>query len=444
MGIIGSCFKENTTKIPEKLNQAMKCLCNVNILNKINSGFLIKFQSEEKQNFLCISTNEPININEIKEGIKIIYGENSSKKIDLNDRYITNFIDKNYEITLIEILPKDKIEESYFLYPDMNYLNKTDQLKKLGIELLEKTTETTIYATGKIDSVNENEILYFLNRANISPGSLIFLKDKNEVLGMVKGGNSAYLLMDIYNLLKDELSKKNYKKIELEDNVQFFGEINEKNKPNGTRKYIFNNGELYEGDIIDGKFEGKGKYIYLNGEYYIGQFKEGLRNGNGVLYYKNGKIKYDGNFVNDKFEGKGKYIWENGDYYEGDFKNGLNEGKGKEFYSNGNLKYEGDFINDNYEGNGKFIYEEGDYYEGEFKEGLKDGKGIMYYKDGKIQYEGDFVKGKFEGKGKYIYENGDYYVGEFKNDMSNGKGTEYDKNGNVICEGEWVDDDFQN
>ena len=48
MGIIGSCFKENTTKIPEKLNQAMKCLCNVNILNKINSGFLIKFQSFPK------------------------------------------------------------------------------------------------------------------------------------------------------------------------------------------------------------------------------------------------------------------------------------------------------------------------------------------------------------------------------------------------------------
>ena len=37
------------------------------------------------------------------------------------------------------------------------------------------------------------------------------------------------------------------------------------------------------------------------------------KHGKGKIYYNNGDIKYDGDFVNGKFEGNGKYIWENGE-----------------------------------------------------------------------------------------------------------------------------------
>ena len=92
----------------------------------------------------------------------------------------------------------------------------------------------------------------------------------------------------------------------------------------------------------------------------------GLRHGKGKDYYKNGSIKYEGDFVNGKFEGNGKYIWEKGEYYIGQWKNELRHGKGIEYYKNGSIKYEGDFVNDKFEGNGKYIWENGEYYIGQF------------------------------------------------------------------------------
>ena len=44
------------------------------------------------------------------------------------------------------------------------------------------------------------------------------------------------------------------------------------------------------------KYNGYGKMIYENGEYYIGEFIDGLKHGKGILYYKNGKIMFLGGF----------------------------------------------------------------------------------------------------------------------------------------------------
>ena len=65
-------------------------------------------------------------------------------------------------------------------------------------------------------------------------------------------------------------------------------------------------------------------------------------------YYIIQNIKFEGDFINGKFEGNGKYIWENGEYYIGQWKNGLFHGKGIEYYSNGNIKNEGNWINDKF------------------------------------------------------------------------------------------------
>ena len=59
-------------------------------------------------------------------------------------------------------------------------------------------------------------------------------------------------------------------------------------------------------------------------------------NGKGTLYDKNGKVIYEGDFVDGKFEGNGKLFNDDGSYYIGQFRNDLKHGKGIEYDKDGN------------------------------------------------------------------------------------------------------------
>jgi hypothetical protein len=43
-------------------------------------------------------------------------------------------------------------------------------------------------------------------------------------------------------------------------------------------------GDVYEGEWVNGKFQGKGTYIWKNGQKYQGEYFEGLRHGDGDFY----------------------------------------------------------------------------------------------------------------------------------------------------------------
>ena len=66
---------------------------------------------------------------------------------------------------------------------------------------------------------------------------------------------------------------------------------------------LYQNGDSYEGDWVNGKRDGKGKMIYANGDAYEGDWV----NGKGKMIYANGD-SYEGDWLNDKRDGKGKYI----------------------------------------------------------------------------------------------------------------------------------------
>ena len=102
--------------------------------DRISSGFFIKFQKCNKP-FYCIMTNNHcINEDLINQGeeIKILY-ENKKKELEIQlnqeERLIKSF--KNYkdfslDITIIQIIEKDQINEEYFLSPDLSYINNYD------------------------------------------------------------------------------------------------------------------------------------------------------------------------------------------------------------------------------------------------------------------------------------------------------------------------------
>ena len=54
----------------------------------------------------------------------------------------------------------------------------------------------------------------------------------------------------------------------------------------------------------------------------MGEFKKNIPCGKRTKYHANGKNIYEGEFINGKFEGNGKYIWEDDKYYISQF-NGL-------------------------------------------------------------------------------------------------------------------------
>ncbi|GDX52738.1 hypothetical protein LBMAG27_17850 [Bacteroidota bacterium] len=58
----------------------------------------------------------------------------------------------------------------------------------------------------------------------------------------------------------------------------------------GTGKYLFTNGDKFNGEWHGGMRSGYGRYDYKNGDWYIGDFKNDLIEGKGVIHLVSGKV----------------------------------------------------------------------------------------------------------------------------------------------------------
>ena len=283
---------------------------------------------------------------ELKEKIDIYYdNEEKIVEIELNEnkRYIKDYLYLGIDVIIIEIIEEDNIKEEYFLLPNREYINgyKEYENKKIYIPQYPGGGELS-NSKGIIKSINDYEFSHLASTKAGSSGSPIFIEGTIKVIGIHKQGR------------KD--NSENY--------GNFIGPIIESLKKNLKYEKRYYNKDIYEGEFKNDKREGNGKYIWENGEYYIGQWLNGNKHGMGIIYYKDGNIKYEGDFVNGNAEGNGKYIYENGNYYIGQWLNDKFHGKGIKYYKNGNILYEGDFVNGKAEGNGKYIWENGNYYIG--------------------------------------------------------------------------------
>lgn len=78
-------------------------------------------------------------------------------------------------------------------------------------------------------------------------------------------------------------------------------------------------GNVYEGETINGKFDGYGKVTYLNKDIYEGEWSNDFKNGYGKMIYSNGDV-YEGNWVNGEKEGDGIMKYNNGNILVGKWK----------------------------------------------------------------------------------------------------------------------------
>ena len=154
-----------------------------------------------------------------KEKIEINY-DNKNIKINLNEneRFIRNYKYINIDITIIEILSKDNINEKYFLLP---YINNNNNYKNMKIDLLYKEGEDINKIKSEIKLINQYKFEYLLNNKNGISGSPIFKEDTKEWIGINKEENYGYFIEPIIISLKFNLKyeKKNiiivYMKVKL-------------------------------------------------------------------------------------------------------------------------------------------------------------------------------------------------------------------------------------
>ena len=89
---------------------------------------------------------------------------------------------------------------------------------------------------------------------------------------------------------------------------------------NQTSIYVWENGDKYEGEFVDGLFHGQGTIVYSDGSSYVGEWKDGLFHGQGTGAFAN-ESSYTGEFKEGKRNGKGTYIYENGSSWIGEWEN---------------------------------------------------------------------------------------------------------------------------
>lgn len=122
-----------------------------------------------------------------------------------------------------------------------------------------------------------------------------------------------------------------------------------KSAPQAEFKRVeYDGGDVYEGEILNGKRHGRGTYTWSNGDTYEGDWKDGKRCGRGKLiqYGKSPrgetymKYSYDGEWLDSKEHGhgicvEGDFGWEKMDkVFEGEWVKGKRQGRFVWYYTN--------------------------------------------------------------------------------------------------------------
>ena len=257
----------------------------------------------------------------------------------------------------------------------------------------------------KIDTLN-----FTIFKFNNDIKNLIYLENKfYKDLNDLQFPLEEYEEQDVYNSLKNALYYNEYITTKSDENILYYG-------------YIQNN-----------KFHGKGIKVDL----------------------KTKKI-YEGVYLNNEIQIFGRIVENTGIIYEGEIKNSEKHGKGKQIDLINNTKYIGEFKNNQKDGFGHFEFGSGYYsgffvedkitgrgyiensefsYVGFFIDRLMNGFGEKKYKDNRC-YKGNFKDGKFEGYGQFIWPDGRIYTGMYKNDMKHGEGWIKEHDSSKIF-GEW-------
>ncbi len=285
-------FNNNPIDPIDKTMKVAKGTVKIELSNDkgLASGFFLQLKRNNK-NFYCLMTNAHV-VNEDmiknKEKIKIKYDiEEKELNLELNEeeRIINCYKDFGYDISIIEIIPKDEIKDkTYFLEPNTadcdDFIEKEIQIIQFPEGKMLSLSKGKI--TGKLKT-HDDMFFHEASTENGSSGSPIVLKNDDRVLGIHKGAI--------------EGKKKNVGIF-----IKTIIESLNKYKKEGKGKDYYEDGKIkYEGNFEDDEYnDDKGKFYDENGNKYEGKFTKGKKNGEFSVYDKDGKLIKKIKYENDK------------------------------------------------------------------------------------------------------------------------------------------------
>ncbi|GMY06803.1 MORN repeat-containing protein 1-like [Fagus crenata] len=177
----------------------------------------------------------------------------------------------------------------------------------------------------------------------------------------------------------------------------------------------------------------EGVEFYSNGDFYEGEFHKGKCNGSGVYnYFVSGR--YEGDWIEGRYDGCGIESWARGSRYKGQYRQGLRHGFGVYRFYTGD-SYSGEWCNGQSHGVGVQTCSDASCYVGYFKCGVKHGLGCYHFRNGD-RYAGEYFGDKIHGFGVYHFANGHCYEGSWHEGRKQGYGMYTFRSGERRC-GEW-------
>ena len=149
-------------KLSKVFEQIDKSLCKINLPNTLGTGFFCKINFPDESNLLpvMITTNHLLNEDSISDGKTLSIYLDKDKLVYkiLMDNKRRKYTSPIYDITIIEILPKDNFEYISFLNLDRGVLeHKSNYIyKNEPIYLIQYSRGKGIYSTRNIKDINEN------------------------------------------------------------------------------------------------------------------------------------------------------------------------------------------------------------------------------------------------------------------------------------------------
>jgi len=186
----------------------------------------------------------------------------------------------------------------------------------------------------------------------------------------------------------------NQHSISLEFRIEIPTSYDHANSDQHTSAIDLPNGCRYDGDFIEGKFEGQGKYTFASGASFEGTLEAGQFHGKGSYITPRGDT-YTGYFAHNKIEGFGEcklISHPQINSYSGTWINNKPHGNGTMAISSETV-YEGEFENGYFHGQGSIRYANGDAYDGIYQRGVPQGDGKFYFKDAKVIMNRKFANG---------------------------------------------------